>query len=299
MTERRTRCEDHGGYGGAIASRARLLVGLSAPWSGLLALALVAGCLSVLPAEAADTPHPRDKPAEDAVVNPPALPEAALVETAAEKPSGKPAEKPRDKPLPLGSAAPTPEPAPEAEATRPEAASSCLGDLRARGAKVVARPDAVTQARCGVEEPVELSAMGAVLFDPAPILACDTARKVADFVSGTLSELASKHYGTGISTIRVAGAYECRGRNRQPGAQLSEHAFGRALDMRGVTLADGGNFSVLPRADKDMTVDARFQRAVRKAACGPFTTVLGPGSDAYHDDHMHFDTKPRRSPYCR
>jgi hypothetical protein len=48
-----------------------------------------------------------------------------------------------------------------------------------------------------------------------------------------------------------------------------------------------------------MTVDARFQRAVRKAACGPFTTVLGPGSDAYHDDHMHFDTKPRRSPYCR
>jgi hypothetical protein len=69
--------------------------------------------------------------------------------------------------------------------------------------------------------------------------------------------------------------------------------------MRGVTLADGGNFSVLPRADKDMTVDARFQRAVRKAACGPFTTVLGPGSDAYHDDHMHFDTKPRRSPYCR
>jgi hypothetical protein len=33
---------------------------------------------------------------------------------------------------------------------------------------------------------------------------------------------------------------------------------------------------------------------VRKAACGPFKTVLGPGSDADHALHFHFDLAPRR-----
>ena len=34
--------------------------------------------------------------------------------------------------------------------------------------------------------------------------------------------------------------------------------------------------------------------AVRKAACGPFKTVLGPGSDPDHSLHFHLDLEPRR-----
>jgi hypothetical protein len=34
---------------------------------------------------------------------------------------------------------------------------------------------------------------------------------------------------------------------------------------------------------------------VRKAACGPFRTVLGPGADADHSLHFHFDLEPRKS----
>ena len=40
-------------------------------------------------------------------------------------------------------------------------------------------------------------------------------------------------------------------------------------------------------------------RAAHRAACGIFGTTLGPGSDGYHEDHLHFDTVSRGSPYCR
>jgi hypothetical protein len=35
--------------------------------------------------------------------------------------------------------------------------------------------------------------------------------------------------------------------------------------------------------------------AFRTAACGWFTTVLGPGSDAAHADHLHLDIQPHGS----
>ena len=41
--------------------------------------------------------------------------------------------------------------------------------------------------------------------------------------------------------------------------------------------------------------EAEFMLSVRLAACGPFKTVLGPGSDADHATHFHFDLQPRRS----
>lgn len=44
-----------------------------------------------------------------------------------------------------------------------------------------------------------------------------------------------------------------------------------------------------------------FLDAVRSAACGPFKTVLGPGTDADHATHFHFDMAARRNgaTYCR
>jgi hypothetical protein len=44
-------------------------------------------------------------------------------------------------------------------------------------------------------------------------------------------------------------------------------------------------------------------KAIRKAhkgACGIFGTTLGPGSDGYHENHLHLDTaKYRGGPYCK
>ena len=48
-----------------------------------------------------------------------------------------------------------------------------------------------------------------------------------------------------------------------------------------------------PAADAEASSAERFLRAVHAAACGPFTTVIGPDGDAYHRDHFHFDLQKR------
>jgi hypothetical protein len=87
--------------------------------------------------------------------------------------------------------------------------------------------------------------------------------------------------------VLVGPGYACRPRNQQPGAELSVHAFGIALDIRGFELADGQQILIGP---EDRPAPERvFLDALRTSACGYFTTVLGPGSDAHHADHLHVD----------
>jgi hypothetical protein len=42
-------------------------------------------------------------------------------------------------------------------------------------------------------------------------------------------------------------------------------------------------------------------RRIHAAGCGPFRTTLGPGSDGFHEDHLHYDIERRRGggTYCR
>ena len=54
-------------------------------------------------------------------------------------------------------------------------------------------------------------------------------------------------------------------------------------------------------AAKEDHREKKFLDAVRSAACGPFKTVLGPGTDADHATHFHFDMAARRNgaTYCK
>ena len=78
--------------------------------------------------------------------------------------------------------------------------------------------------------------------------------------------------------------FECRGRNRVAGAKVSEHGKGNAVDVRSFALADGRVIGLT-----DMTVPKDLRWALRASACRRFTTVLGPGSDGYHEGHIHLD----------
>lgn len=103
--------------------------------------------------------------------------------------------------------------------------------------------------------------------------------------------------GGGLVAIRVAAHYACRTRNSQPGARLSEHAKGNAIDISAFILADGTQLSVLHDWSGE---NERIMRRLHASACGPFGTVLGPNSDPHHRDHFHFDTASYRSgTYCR
>ncbi|MDO5642533.1 MAG: extensin family protein, partial [Paracoccus sp. (in: a-proteobacteria)] len=87
--------------------------------------------------------------------------------------------------------------------------------------------------------------------------------------------------------------YECRARVGGDDGRISEHAFGNAFDISGLRLSDGSTMMIGPRDGSGDMAEA-VQAAIRAGACLHFSTVLGPGSNAAHDDHLHFDIAARR-----
>ena len=99
--------------------------------------------------------------------------------------------------------------------------------------------------------------------------------------------------GQRLEAVSVADAYSCRNRNRAAGGKLSEHAFGRAIDIGGFRLCDGTTVTV-----GDGWTSPRWSPVLRRihdAGCGPFGTVLGPDANPLHADHLHLDSARRRS----
>ena len=87
-------------------------------------------------------------------------------------------------------------------------------------------------------------------------------------------------------------SYECRGRNNVRAAKVSEHGRADALDVRDFKLADGRELGLT-----DVNVDKDWREAIRASACARFSTVLGPGSDGSHEEHIHLDLAERRNDY--
>lgn len=150
---------------------------------------------------------------------------------------------------------------------------------------------------CGIAEPVRLREVDGITLSAPATLTCDTAHALQAWVQGSLVPTVGRT-GGGVRSLRVVASYACRTRNNQPGARVSEHGRGNAIDIAGIGLANGSELTVLT-GWRDRR-DGRILRQVHSGACGPFGTVLGPNSDRFHQDHFHFDVASYRSgPYCR
>jgi hypothetical protein len=178
-----------------------------------------------------------------------------------------------------------------ASAQEPLENMACLAELADLG--VQAEPATIdpVEDECVVEQPVRLrsiaNARQTLQFAETPILACGFAMVLTRWLAKIAIPTAFYHLGQPATKVLVGPGYACRPRNQQPGAELSVHAFGIALDIRGVELADGEQILIAPEA---RTASERlFLDALRTSACGYFTTVLGPGSDPHHEDHLHVD----------
>ena len=77
-------------------------------------------------------------------------------------------------------------------------------------------------------------------------------------------------------------------------AHISEHAFGNALDIAEFELADGRKVSVQYGWHGAPEVQG-FMHDVQGAACEEFSTVLAPGANIYHYNHIHVDLMRRSS----
>ena len=142
---------------------------------------------------------------------------------------------------------------------------------------------------CGIKDPVQVTSVNGVRLNPPATINCDAAAALATWIEDGLQPA----YGNQVVQLNVAASYVCRTRNNVPGARVSEHGAGNAIDISAFVLASGKVVTVASNFGKQM-------RRAHKAACGPFRTTLGPGSDGYHEDHIHFDVSRRSgSAYCR
>lgn len=185
----------------------------------------------------------------------------------------------------------------------PKALAACIADLKAIGAAFDQEPAIDDETGCGIAAPITLSrVLPDVALEPAATIRCETALQLARMSRDMLKPAAEAAFPDKpkLTAIRQASGYICRNRNSAENGKISEHAHGNAIDIAGFRFGDAEEPVMIAKQD-DGSPQAAFQRAINAIACLYFTTVLSPGSDATHQDHMHLDVITRKSGfrYCR
>ncbi|WP_395541566.1 extensin family protein [Neotabrizicola sp. sgz301269] len=181
------------------------------------------------------------------------------------------------------------EPAPKSKKKAREAGSrkgSVCGVNAIKGEKIA--PIRSKVKGCGLTDGVRVTSISGVALSQGATIDCATAKALNTWVD----QVVQPAFRNQVVELKVAAHYICRSRNNVKGAKVSEHGRGKAIDIAAVVLANGKVLSVAQ--------NYKALRGVHRGACGIFGTTLGPGSDGYHEDHLHLDTAPYRTgPYCR
>jgi hypothetical protein len=190
-----------------------------------------------------------------------------------------------------------PLPRPAAPPTVQAEPSPCQLRLAASDRVVFAAlPPIAGPGACGAPDVVRLEAVilpdrSRVALEPPPTLRCTFAAAIGDWVRDEIAPAAAG-LGAPLRGIENYDSYDCRGMNRVSGAKLSEHGKANALDIRSLKLADGRSVRLV-----DVAVARSFRERIKASACARFMTVLGPGSDGYHEEHVHVDLAERHGDY--
>jgi len=176
--------------------------------------------------------------------------------------------------------------------------ADCMMRLERMGliAERAIAPNAANAA-CMIENPVRLLSLKVpgephpVAFPDRPILACRFAERFGRWLGEIAVPLIAARL-TPLRAVHTGPGYDCRNRNRAASGKLSAHALGQALDIEAFKLGAGETLSIIEADDeRKMGVLA----TIRTAACGWFTTILGPGSDPAHSTHWHLDIQKHGS----
>jgi hypothetical protein len=181
---------------------------------------------------------------------------------------------------------------PERPVWRTHAENACLAEKRAQPtayARIVEEIDG--PGICGLTRPFKVTALqgGAVGFNATATLDCSMVAELDQWLVDVVQPAAMARFGQAVAQINSMGSYSCRGMNAQSGAPLSEHSFGNALDIGGFVLADGREISIVRDWSRGDQPTRDFLAEVHGGSCKHFTTVLSPGSNAFHYNHIHVD----------
>ncbi|MBC9246419.1 extensin family protein [Paracoccus sp. 11-3] len=150
---------------------------------------------------------------------------------------------------------------------------------------------------CGIARPIRVDRiLPDLTLEGGALMRCDTARALGLWAHQFLRPAsAALPDAPRVTSLQLGTTYDCRGRvgTEKTTPKLSEHAYGNAIDIMAFVFDNGETLRVEPRVDTGQMTEA-FQKAVRHAGCLYFSTVLGPGSNAAHDNHLHFDVAVRK-----
>jgi len=183
-------------------------------------------------------------------------------------------------------------PPPGAAPPPADADATCRSDIERLGGEIEIPQGFEPGQGCSVANPVQIESLrtraGTVSLPGRPILNCTFARQFLTWLGDVAAPVVAAHEDSSLAALSTGSAYQCRGRIGEASARMSEHAFGNAIDIDAVIV--GGKKRIEIAAVSDPANPAyRMLMALRISACGYFTTVLGPGSNAAHASHYHFD----------
>jgi len=187
----------------------------------------------------------------------------------------------------------------EPPAVMSSAEEACRRDLKRLGVRFEDIEPIHESANCNIDWPVKVSAIGSVRMKPAATLSCQMAATFARWTKKELVPTARWRYMSGVKTIHQGSSYSCRNIRGSRGTP-SQHSIGNALDVMRIELNNGKDIDVRKPGWFAFRQKA-FLNSVRRDGCAYFNTVLGPGYNADHANHFHFDIMPRRNGYvaCR
>jgi len=180
----------------------------------------------------------------------------------------------------------------ETTASLPSYGDDCRNELAQLGADFSISEDITGTGVCHVAKPVRLRSVltstGRVELPGTPLLNCAFAQQFVLWLSDVAAPLIAGARGARIASLSTGTSYQCRTRNGDLSGKMSEHAFGNAIDIAGITLTNQRRIEITAASDPQ-DPDRRLLGALRASACGYFSTVLGPGADGAHASHFHFD----------
>lgn len=247
-------------------------------------------------------PIPRKRPADLAgpnrpVVQAPAKPAPPVVETP-KAPEPPMAETGVDLPRPRPEEPEAPETAPgkdaEETAQTPEPGrvfqTACPAVLSGQVAAKALPP--ISEGQCKSQSPLSVTGVMAngrmIPLNTEVMTDCGMTTALPEWITEVDSYVRA-HDDTQIASVLVGTGYMCRNVNNAAAGNLSFHGFADALDVVGFTLDDGRSITVEQGWTGSAAQGSKIVKFAHDAACGHFTTTLGPEANALHHDHIHVD----------
>jgi hypothetical protein len=170
------------------------------------------------------------------------------------------------------------------------AGAVCLQSLDQRHIIYERVKDWTTPEGCGINQAVRVE-HSAIEWNHSTLMSCALSAVVWDFETQVVQPAAQRNFGQRVLKMSNAGSYSCRGEIGGRPERLSQHSFGRALDVTGFELADGTVVSVL-KDWRNKGAKSAFLHEVAQGACTIFSVVMTPNRNAEHHDHLHLDIGP-------